>query len=271
MDEIEPIPLPELTPGDPRNHLSDDARKRVDSAHRKVEAIRLEAEVEIENKALNKYEAPAQSIRSRASLKAARHIMKVLNEEYSRLDISRLDFIRYMHHEIGAATNSLELSGTQQRLIEVEFILPPEATPVPTVSQRETEERPRDHPLIRDMYMRADAESRARAQLHYEKTLAELRKQQGLPDEPGPQVPSGESAPTTQLTTGEQIDRLRDECGAMSIEELADKADIHATNVSRHIRDESTPSRKNLRKYEHIFSKILKRNIVISKTQPKRR
>jgi ribosome-binding protein aMBF1 (putative translation factor) len=72
-----------------------------------------------------------------------------------------------------------------------------------------------------------------------------------------------------QLSIGEQIDGLRDEC-ALSIEELAEKVGLHPTNVSRHIHDQAIPSRKNLAKYSKIFAKLLKREIVIRKTQAKR-
>jgi ribosome-binding protein aMBF1 (putative translation factor) len=68
---------------------------------------------------------------------------------------------------------------------------------------------------------------------------------------------------------GEQIDKLREECG-LSIEELAEKMDLHSTSVSRHIHDESVPSRINRMKYQRLFSKLLKRDVVIFKTQPKR-
>lgn len=71
------------------------------------------------------------------------------------------------------------------------------------------------------------------------------------------------------LSIGKQIDRLRDECG-LSIEELSEKVGIHPTNVSRHIHDESVPSRTTLPKYNRAFSKLLNREIVIRKTQPER-
>lgn len=70
-------------------------------------------------------------------------------------------------------------------------------------------------------------------------------------------------------TVGEQIDRLRDEC-VLSIEELAEEVKLHPTNVSRHINNLSSPTRKNLAKYSNTFSRLLKRRVVIRKTQPKR-
>ncbi len=78
-----------------------------------------------------------------------------------------------------------------------------------------------------------------------------------------------ERSETPLETVGDQIDRLRDECD-LSIEELAEKMDIHPTNVSRHIHGESNPSRINLIKYNRLFSKLLNAHIVIKKTQPKR-
>jgi DNA-binding transcriptional regulator YiaG len=72
-----------------------------------------------------------------------------------------------------------------------------------------------------------------------------------------------------QASPGQEIEQLRQECD-LTIEELAGQLEIDPTNVARHIRGESTPSRMNRRKYECVFSKLLKRNISISKTQPKR-
>jgi hypothetical protein len=80
-------------------------------------------------------------------------------------------------------------------------------------------------------------------------------------------MPESRGQQSGQPTIGEQIDRLREECG-LSIEGLADQVGLHPTNVARHCRDEFTPTIRNRAKYSRIFSKLLERHIVISITQP---
>jgi hypothetical protein len=65
-------------------------------------------------------------------------------------------------------------------------------------------------------------------------------------------------------TLGEQINRLRQECD-LTEEELAEKIDIDIRTVQRHIADACAPYARNRTAYGRIFSKILKRNIVIRK------
>jgi hypothetical protein len=116
-------PLSRLLPDDPRNRLSTDARRRVDRAHVEADAIRLRAEVDIKSKGTPV--ARADSIRGRANLKAAKHVLGVLSEEYGKLCLSFRDFSDIMHQEIEGAVNSLELSGIEQRLLQTELLFPP--------------------------------------------------------------------------------------------------------------------------------------------------
>jgi ribosome-binding protein aMBF1 (putative translation factor) len=70
-------------------------------------------------------------------------------------------------------------------------------------------------------------------------------------------------------TPGEQIERLRQQCD-LTLEALAEKVGIDPTNVSRHIRNLSKPTVRNRRRYERVFSSLLKAQILITKTQVKR-
>jgi hypothetical protein len=74
---------------------------------------------------------------------------------------------------------------------------------------------------------------------------------------------------TTLETVGEQIERLRLECD-ITIEDLADQVGIDPTNVSRHIRALSMPNKTSRKQYEKILSKLLNRQILLSRSQPKR-
>jgi hypothetical protein len=68
---------------------------------------------------------------------------------------------------------------------------------------------------------------------------------------------------------GAQLTRLRDEC-RLTIDELAVSVKIDRTNVYRHLADKSIPHPRKIGAYERVFSKILKRKIVIKKTPRKR-
>jgi hypothetical protein len=66
-------------------------------------------------------------------------------------------------------------------------------------------------------------------------------------------------------TIGSQINRLRDEC-RLSVEELAEQVKLETRSVQRHIADVHIPHNRHLRAYERTFSKLLNRQVVISKT-----
>jgi DNA-binding transcriptional ArsR family regulator len=69
---------------------------------------------------------------------------------------------------------------------------------------------------------------------------------------------------------GDQIDRLRQECDDMTIEDLAEGAELDPTTVSRHLRKELQPTRRSLGKYNRFFTKYLKKEVVLRRTQPRR-
>lgn len=72
------------------------------------------------------------------------------------------------------------------------------------------------------------------------------------------------SAPPKPETIGEQINRLREECH-LTPEELAVKIGIDVKSVRRHLKDRSIPYERTLWAYETLFSKLLNRQIVITK------
>jgi hypothetical protein len=71
--------------------------------------------------------------------------------------------------------------------------------------------------------------------------------------------------PKVVETIGAQINRLREEASHLSEEELAEKTGLDIRTVQRNIANETTPSGRNLRAYERVFSKLLNRQVVISK------
>src|SRR5947207_2990529 len=77
------LPLARLAANDPRNYLSDEARRRLLRAHGEAEKIQWEAEAEIEAKHLNRDGKKAQYKRNQnqANLCAAREVLKVAHQE----------------------------------------------------------------------------------------------------------------------------------------------------------------------------------------------
>lgn len=80
------------------------------------------------------------------------------------------------------------------------------------------------------------------------------------------QTPKSVQAPpaTARETIGAQIKRSREEC-RLTVEELAPMVGIEPRSVQRHEADKSTPYPRHISAYERVFSKLLKRQIVISK------
>lgn len=85
MDEEPPA---RLTENDPKNRLSDDARRRIDRAHIESERIRWEAQAAIDLKEWDNYGPEAKAERNRANLKAARTVLAVMHAEYSEAGLS---------------------------------------------------------------------------------------------------------------------------------------------------------------------------------------
>jgi predicted XRE-type DNA-binding protein len=68
--------------------------------------------------------------------------------------------------------------------------------------------------------------------------------------------------PETPRTIGQQISALIAE-SKLTQEEIAENVGIDPANVSRHASGKSRPSKKTKRGYEALFSKLLKRDVVI--------
>ena len=72
-----------------------------------------------------------------------------------------------------------------------------------------------------------------------------------------PNAPGQESA-------AEQLEKLRQE-SRLTIEQLAEKVGVNVRTVQRHLADDSSPYLRHLTAYERVFSKLLKRDVVIKK------
>jgi ribosome-binding protein aMBF1 (putative translation factor) len=76
-------------------------------------------------------------------------------------------------------------------------------------------------------------------------------------------------APSRAISIGDQLEQLRQDCN-WSIEELAEAVKLDPTNVSRHLSGTSIPRPKNLRRYNSVFSKQLKKQVHIRRNAAKR-
>lgn len=72
-------------------------------------------------------------------------------------------------------------------------------------------------------------------------------------------------SPVPSLSIGRQIEAFRVEANVTQ-EKLAELVGIDVRNVQRHLAGASEPSKLNLARYEREFTKLLKRQTVISKT-----
>jgi ribosome-binding protein aMBF1 (putative translation factor) len=119
--------LPRLLPNDPKNLLSLEARKRIQRARIEAEKFILETEVAIEARHPLDWDSDeANSLRSKARFKHAKAALTVYRREFSRIDIPERAYRKFMKDEIEAASTSLQLTQTQQRLLETEFFFPEE-------------------------------------------------------------------------------------------------------------------------------------------------
>jgi DNA-binding transcriptional regulator YiaG len=74
---------------------------------------------------------------------------------------------------------------------------------------------------------------------------------------------AGKAMHTNAVSAGRQIDRLRKECH-LTEEQLAVEMKITTRTVQRHIYDTCPPRSRNLTGYSRLFSRLLKRQIVIN-------
>lgn len=93
-------------------------------------------------------------------------------------------------------------------------------------------------------------------------------EQSGAQSEPGPakhpQVEKPEVMSVAAETVAAQIEKFRDEC-RWTNEQLAEAAELSTRQVARHVSGEAMPYKRNIAAYERVFSKKLKKQIVISK------
>ncbi len=115
-------PLPQLTLGDPRNLLTEDARRRLARAHSEADRIRAEAEAKIDAKGIGSDKAHYE--RNQANLKAARAVLKTASKEYAAIGFPLNKYRECIKEEIESAAYSLELYDSQRRLLETEFCFP---------------------------------------------------------------------------------------------------------------------------------------------------
>lgn len=78
-----------------------------------------------------------------------------------------------------------------------------------------------------------------------------------------PHVEKPESVNVPAESVAAQIERLRDEC-RWTNEQLAEVAGLSTRQVARHVSGEATPYKRNIAAYERVFSKKLKKQVVIS-------
>jgi hypothetical protein len=84
----------------------------------------------------------------------------------------------------------------------------------------------------------------------------------------GPEAIEPEPNKHTERTVAQQIDDFRLRCD-WSAETLAEKANISARSVYRHISGQDNPSKLSLARYERLFSQAIGTTIVIQKTSVK--
>ncbi len=119
---MEDLSLSALTPDDPRNRLSTEARQRLLRAHLESDRIRWEAQANVDARQLS--DAKAKYVLNQADLKAARTVLKVLSKEYDDAGLTLREFWAAMKLEIEGVANSFELYDSQKRLLETEFFVP---------------------------------------------------------------------------------------------------------------------------------------------------
>jgi lambda repressor-like predicted transcriptional regulator len=127
------LPLPGLTPDDPENLLSPEARQRILAALIDAERIRTQAlsTVETHYRAEPRGDVGLMEYMSSGSayvdltesrMQAARTVLRVEEEEYRKLGLLNRRFREIMEEKIEGAVYSLELSTLQKRTLELEFV-----------------------------------------------------------------------------------------------------------------------------------------------------
>ena len=136
------LPLPKLTPGDPENRLSHEARQRIARAFLEYDLIRKRALSAID---LGGYwNTPQEETEKRkANLEAIRVVLRTEADEYGKLGLPGREFQEIIRTKIEAAVNSLGFSHVQRDVLEAEFLWPPEVT-LPDFGGVEASDTPED-------------------------------------------------------------------------------------------------------------------------------
>jgi hypothetical protein len=115
------LPLPGLTPGDPENKLSYEARQRIGRAFLEYNLIRKRALSAID---LGGYwNTPQEHAEmKKAALEAIRVVLRVETEEYAKLGLSGREFREIIGAKIEEAVYSLGFSHVQRDVLEAEFL-----------------------------------------------------------------------------------------------------------------------------------------------------
>lgn len=121
---MEELPLSGLLPGDPENRLSEQARRRV--ARARIECNRIQWEAIATAQARHLSDEKTSYLTNQADLKGARLALKVLAAEFVDAGLNLKEFWAAMREEIESVSNSFSLHDAQRRLLEAEFLTPPE-------------------------------------------------------------------------------------------------------------------------------------------------
>lgn len=111
------MPIPRLPAGDPRNELSDAARRRIDAALREGDQ-RIDSAID-EASVTGRDVGDAELDRK---LDKAHMALSVTKREFEAIGKRGAELRRIMSDEIDACSSGLELSDLQRRLLEHEFL-----------------------------------------------------------------------------------------------------------------------------------------------------
>jgi hypothetical protein len=132
---MSPLPLPRLTPDDPENRLSHEARQRIAAALMEGERIRKQtlSALEIRFRAeassdvgFMEYLASGSAFVdfTESRMQAARAVLRVEAEEYGKLGMPDRDYREIVRTRIESMVYSLEFSTLQRDALEAEFLWP---------------------------------------------------------------------------------------------------------------------------------------------------
>ena len=130
---MDDLPLPGLTTEDPETLLPDEARRRIRRVRLESERLGWEALSLIDNKGMDRDGQEGASILTTANLSVARNVLAAYSSEFCRISPSLSIYQKFMSWEIEGAAYSLELHGSQKKLLETEFSYPPEEVAPPSL------------------------------------------------------------------------------------------------------------------------------------------